>query len=101
SSERSKAVRFEVSAGKLEISSNSPELGEASEVLSIEYEGEDVSIGFNARYVLDFLDAVEDSRIRLTLKDAKTQGLFTPEGEHPYDYRYVVMPMQIRGGEVN
>jgi DNA polymerase-3 subunit beta len=101
SSERSRAIRIQVSEGKVEISSNSPDLGEASEVVGVEYGGEGVAIGFNAKYLLDFADAVNDERIRLTLKDANTQGLFTSEGEQAYDYRYVVMPMQLRGEEVS
>ncbi len=101
SSERSRAVRLEVSKGRLEISSNSPDLGEASEVLSVDYDGKGMAIGFNARYVLDFTDAVDEPRVRLTLKDGNTQGLLTPEGERAYQYRYVVMPMQLRGEEVN
>jgi DNA polymerase-3 subunit beta len=101
SSERSRAVRFEVSKGRLEISSNSPDLGEATEVLTVDYEGKGVTIGFNAKYVVDFTEAVDDARVRITLKDGNTQGLFTSEGEQSHDYRYVVMPMQLRGEEVS
>ena len=99
SSERSRAVRLQIGPGRLEISSNSPELGEASEALTVDYTGEAMTIGFNARYVLDFLEAVQDPRVRLELKDADTQGLLLPDGDHGYDYRYVVMPMQLRGEE--
>jgi DNA polymerase-3 subunit beta len=101
SSERSRAVRFHVSKERLEISSNSPDLGEATEVLTVEYGGKGVTIGFNAKYVVDFTEAVDDARVRITLKDGNTQGLFTGEGEQSHDYRYVVMPMQLRGEEVS
>lgn len=99
SSERSRAVRLSVEAGSLEISSNSPELGEAMETLPVDYTGKPMAIGFNARYLVDFLDVVSDEKVRLSLKDADTQGLLTPGEEHPEDYRYVVMPMQLRGEE--
>ena len=101
SSERSRAVRLKVSTGSLEISSNSPELGEASEVLSVDYEGSEMSIGFNARYILDFLEVVRDERVCLALKDPDTQGLLTPAAGRPEEYLYVVMPMQLRGDEVD
>ena len=101
SSERSRAVRLKVTKGNLEISSNSPELGEAVESLAVDYDGTEVIMGFNARYLLDFLDAVSDEKVRLSLKDADTQGLLTPAGDHPEEYRYVVMPMQLRGDEVD
>ncbi len=99
SSERSRAVRFDVSKGRLEITSNSPDLGEASEVLAADYKGKGTAIGFNARYVLDFAEAVSGPRVRMVLKDSNTQGLFTPEEESDAEYRYVVMPMQLRGEE--
>ena len=101
SSERSRAVRLKVEQGRLEISSNSPELGEASEAVNVDYKGGELTIGFNARYLLDFLDVVRDEKVRLSLKDVDTQGLLTPEGDHPEQYRYVVMPMQLRGDEVD
>ena len=101
SSERSRAVRLKATKGCLEISSNSPELGEAVESVPVDYDGDEVIIGFNARYLLDFLDAIGDEKVRLSLKDADTQGLLRPEGDHPEEYRYVVMPMQLRGDEAD
>ena len=73
----------------------------ATEVVTVDYDGNGVTIGFNAKYVVDFTEAVDDPRVRITLKDGNTQGLFTSEGEQSHDYRYVVMPMQLRGEEVS
>jgi DNA polymerase-3 subunit beta len=101
SSERSRAVRLDLSKGRLEITSNSPDLGEASEVLTVDYEGKGTAIGFNARYVVDFAEAVSDARIKMVLKDSNTQGLFMPEEDSEGEYKYVVMPMQLRGEEVD
>jgi DNA polymerase-3 subunit beta len=101
SSERSRAVRLDLSKGRLEITSNSPDLGEASEVLTVDYEGKGTAIGFNARYVVDFAEAVTDSRVKMILKDSNTQGLFMPEESSEAEYKYVVMPMQLRGDEVD
>ena len=101
SSERSRAVRLDLSKGRLEITSNSPDLGEASEVLTVDYEGKGTAIGFNARYVVDFAEAVSDARVKMVLKDSNTQGLFMPEEDSEAEYKYVVMPMQLRGEEVD
>ncbi|MFQ5669271.1 MAG: DNA polymerase III subunit beta [Acidobacteriota bacterium] len=98
SSERSRAIRLELSKGRLKISSNSPEVGEAEESVSLDYAGEKMAIGFNARYLLDFTEAVGGRRVRLFLKDANTQGLFTGVDEaRSFEYLYVVMPMQLQG----
>ena len=101
SSERSRAVRFDLSKDRLEITSNSPDLGEASEVLTVDYKGKGVAIGFNARYVIDFAESLSCPRVRMILKDSNTQGLFLPEEESDAEYRYVVMPMQLRGEEAD
>jgi DNA polymerase III subunit beta len=95
SSERSRAVRVALSKGQLELSASSPDLGEAREAVSLEYDGEPVEIGFNAQYLQDFLAAVGSERVSMELKDAESQGIFAPEGDAAEDYRYVVMPMRL------
>ena len=60
SNERSRAVKFEIDKGKVEVTSSSPEFGEAQEVLPVDYTGDRrCTICFNAQYVLDFLSVVE------------------------------------------
>lgn len=95
SNERSKAIKLRFIPGKLEVSSNNPELGEAQEELEIAYEGEELTIGFNAQYLLDFLNVVEDSEVVLEMKDEASQGLLKPAEKHDYSYLYVVMPMRL------
>jgi DNA polymerase-3 subunit beta len=94
SSERGRAVRVAVESGKLELSASSPELGEAREVLPIDYSGPGTEIGFNAQYLLEFLQAVGTEQVQLELKDAESQGMLRPLGETGGEYRYVVMPMR-------
>ena len=95
SNERSRAVKFEIGKDSVQIASNSPEVGEASEVLLIEYAGEPVQICFNAQYVLDFLAAVQTDTVALRFKDEMSQAVMQPEGAEGYDYQYVIMPMRI------
>jgi DNA polymerase-3 subunit beta len=95
SSERSRAIRLALRSGTLELSASSPDLGEARESLAVDYSGEDVEIGFNAQYVLDFLGAVGGDRVTLELKDAESQGVFRPAADAGTEYRYVVMPMRL------
>jgi DNA polymerase-3 subunit beta len=95
SSERSRAVRVSLSAGKLELAASSPELGEARESLPADYAGEPVEISFNAQYLIDFLNAAGTEQVSLGLTNGDSQGTFRPKGDSDTDYRYVVMPMRL------
>jgi DNA polymerase-3 subunit beta len=95
SNERSRAVKFQIDNGKVEITSSSPELGEAHEVIMVEYDGAPMQICFNARYVLEFLGAVETDVVSLAFKDEMSQAVMTPVGAEGYEYTYVIMPMRI------
>ena len=95
SNERSRAVKFQIDAGGVEISSSSPDVGEASEVLAVEYEGPQTEICFNAQYVLDFLGVVDSDSIVLEFKDEVSQALLSPLSTEGCEYRYVIMPMRV------
>jgi len=95
SNERSRAVKFQIDKGKVEIASSSPEFGEAKEVLMVDYAAAPVTICFNAQYVLDFLGAVETDTVSLDFKDEMSQAVLKPVGGEGYEYTYVIMPMRI------
>lgn len=95
SNERSRAVKFQIDKGKVEIASSSPEFGEAKEVIIVEYDGAPVTICFNAQYVLDFLAVVETDSVGLEFKDEMSQAVMKPVGADSYEYTYVIMPMRV------
>jgi DNA polymerase-3 subunit beta len=95
SNERSRAVKFQIENGQVEVTSSSPEFGEAREVLAVDYRGAAVQICFNAQYVLDFLNVVGSDTVQLQLKDEVSQALLSPVGGGALDYVYVIMPMRI------
>jgi DNA polymerase-3 subunit beta len=95
SNERSRAVKFQIDKGKVEIASSSPEFGEAKEQLMVEYTGTPVTICFNAQYVLDFLAVVETDSVALEFKDEMSQAVMKPIGADGYEYTYVIMPMRV------
>jgi len=95
SNERSRAVKIQIDKGKVDVTSSSPELGEAKETLSVEYAGPPLQICFNAQYVLDFLSAVSTDVVSLDLKDEVSQAVVKPVGAEGYDYTYVIMPMRV------
>jgi DNA polymerase III subunit beta len=93
--QRSRAVKLSVSTDGVELSAQSPEYGEATETIDKPYKGDPITIGFNAQYLLDFLAAVADGPVRFELKDEQSAGQIRPEGDGPFQYRYVIMPMRI------
>src|SRR5215467_9857916 len=95
SNERSRAVKFQIEKGKVDVTSSSPELGEAHETLPVDYSGASMQICFNAQYVLDFLSAVTTDVVALELKDEVSQAVMMPVGAEGYDYTYVIMPMRV------
>jgi DNA polymerase III subunit beta len=95
SPERSRAVKFSIEPGKAEVSSSSPEFGEAKETIQVdEYAGPPLQIGFNGQYVLQFLDVVATDKVALELKDEVSQAVMKPIGQDGFDYTYVLMPMR-------
>jgi DNA polymerase-3 subunit beta len=95
SNERSRAVKIQIDKGKVDVTSSSPDLGEAKETLPVEYNGGAMQICFNAQYVLDFLSAVSTDVVSLDLKDEVSQAVMKPVGAEGYDYTYVIMPMRV------
>jgi DNA polymerase III subunit beta len=93
--ERTKAVRLALSQGKLTLTATSTDLGEARETLAVEYDGPEVTIGFNAQYIQEFLAVVPGEAVALELKNADSQGVLRPVGDTHTDHRYVVMPMRL------
>ena len=95
SNERSRAVKFQIEKGQVDVTSSSPELGEAHETLPVDYTGASMQICFNAQYVLDFLAAVSTDVVSFDLKDEVSQAVLKPVGAVGYDYTYVIMPMRV------
>src|SRR5713101_5424461 len=93
--ERSRAVRLRLEKGELKLSASSSETGESEDTIETSYQGESLTVGFNAQYILDFLKAVGAGDVRLEFKDAQSAGQLRPADSEDYKYRYIVMPMRI------
>ncbi|TNF45443.1 DNA polymerase III subunit beta [bacterium] len=93
SSERSRAVRFAFSGGNLTVHTNNPDLGAATETLSVSYDGEDLEVTFNAKYMLDTLTSLDSDKINIGLKDELSPCRVYQEEDK--DYIAVIMPMRV------
>jgi DNA polymerase-3 subunit beta len=93
-SERSRGVKLHLERGRLELSASNPDQGEASEDIEVAYAGEPLTIGFNARYLMDVLAVhAEGDVIELGLTDEVGPGVL--RGSQDPEYSYVVMPMRL------
>lgn len=95
SHETSKAIRLSLSSGIMLISSNNPEVGEAKEEIEVDYDGPSFEVGFNSKYLSDFISTVSSDEVIMELKDEAAAGLMKPSGDEQGSYKYVIMPMRI------
>ncbi|WP_420449432.1 DNA polymerase III subunit beta [Candidatus Palauibacter sp.] len=87
-------VRLSFQAGDLGFKVQTPDLGEAEDAVSLDYEGEDIEIGFNATYLLEVLRHMPDEDVRMTFKAPERAATFSPATGEP-DYLCLVMPLRI------
>ncbi len=95
SSDKSHAVKLELSAGTLRVLSQNPDLGDAREDVPVEYAGEPLKIGFNSRYLTDVVAALKADDVQLELADDLSPVVLKGAGEADAGYTAVVMPMRI------
>ncbi len=95
SSDKAHAVKLDLEKGQLRVLSQNPDLGEAKDELPVEYDGDPLKIGFNARYLIDVLQVLESDDVALELADDLSPGILRPVGDAAGQYTAVVMPMRI------
>src|SRR5437899_7789894 len=90
-SEKSNSVKMSFGKNKLEITANSPEVGEAKESLAVNYKGKEMAIAFNPKYMIDPLNALVNDEVFIELIDELSPGVLKINGP----FLYVVMPMRL------
>jgi DNA polymerase-3 subunit beta len=95
STDKAHAVKLEVKKGALKVTSQNPDLGEAKEEVPVDYAGEPLKIGFNARYILDVLSVVQSKDVAFELADDLSPGVLRGADEADQGFTAVVMPMRI------
>lgn len=92
--ERSRGVKIQIEKDKMEISVNTPDLGEGVEEIAVDYTGDNLVVGFNGRYLIEMLSVLEqEQKISFLLKDESSPCLI--QAEKDAHFSYVVMPMRI------
>ena len=93
SSEKFKGIKFDMKPGCMEISSSNPELGEAREEVEINYEGEQFTSRFNARYLIDVLSVLSETEVELLFRDELSPAIMRPAADA--SFVSVIMPMRL------
>lgn len=93
SNEKYKGIRLIIAPKILNINAKNASQEEAEEILEIEYDGEELEIGFNGIYILDALNVVSTKMVQLAFSDENSSCLITEEGN---EYcKSLVMPVRI------
>ncbi|GGI91571.1 DNA polymerase III subunit beta [Shewanella gelidii] len=93
SNEKFRGVRIQLEQNLLKITANNPEQEEAEEIIDVEYENQELEMGFNVSYLLDVLNSLRSDDVRITLIDGNSSALIENHVEE--DSMYVVMPMRL------
>ncbi|HET6612996.1 MAG TPA: DNA polymerase III subunit beta [Kofleriaceae bacterium] len=88
-----RGVKLSLSSGQLAVTGDNPELGQVHEELAADYEGEDLAIGFNPKYLAELVAHITAERVVLDLSGELDPGVVRPDGDD--GYLGVVMPMRI------
>ena len=87
-------VKLDIKENVLNINAQSEESGN-NENLAINLIGKDLTIGFNAKYIIDSLRAVSDSFVKMKFNNSTAPGIIVPTAEE--EYLYLILPIRIQG----
>jgi DNA polymerase-3 subunit beta len=91
STEKSNSVKLVLSEGNVDVTANSPDIGEAKESMPVNYSGAEMAIAFNPEFLMAPLRNLADSEVQLDLIDEMSPGVIRAQGS----FLYVLMPMRV------
>ncbi len=93
SSDKSNSVKLVFGENSVEVSANSPDVGEAREAIEVLYSGKAMQIAFNPEFLMAPLRNLERETVYLDLIDEMSPGVIRIDGS----FLYVIMPMRVTG----
>jgi DNA polymerase-3 subunit beta len=95
-SDQTHRIKMSFNAGMLKFSVTTPDLGEAQDELPVQYNGDQLDIGFNATYLLEILRYMPTEQVKLTFKAPERAATIEPEGwDDGAKYLCLVMPLRL------
>ena len=92
-SEKSRSVKMGLRSGVLTLSASNTDASSATEELEVSYDGPEMEIGFNARYLLDIAGQVNSDMVEFALADQGSPSLVSAPGDEAS--LFVLMPMRV------
>ncbi|MCW8908132.1 MAG: DNA polymerase III subunit beta [Sedimenticola sp.] len=93
SNEKYRGIRFQFSSGLLQLLAHNPEQEEAEDEMEIDYQGEELIIGFNVGYLIEVLNVIDTDTVHISLSDSNSSCLI--QNYNSDESRYVIMPMRL------
>lgn len=91
-------IRFSLRGGKFSVSSATVDFGAGEQSVEAQYTGEDMEIGYNAKYLLQILRSIPTEKVLFRLKTALSAGVIEPVGALPdgeEDMLCLIMPLRL------
>ncbi|MCA8889028.1 MAG: DNA polymerase III subunit beta [Parvularculaceae bacterium] len=93
SADRTRSIKIALDSDRLRLTVNNPEAGSALEELSVDYSGDPIEIGFNARYLLDITGQIEGDLATFRLADPSSPTVVSDDSDA--GAVYVLMPLRV------
>lgn len=89
-------IKFSAKGSALTLSTNNADVGgEGKEVISCEFEGEDIEIGYNAAYVSEILSRIDGDEVVFELSSSVAAGLMYSPAQNKEDFLCLIMPLRL------
>lgn len=92
--ERTSIIKFILNENKLQLTAETPDSGASEDLIEAKYEGEELIIAFNYKYILDSIKIMESKNVQIGLGGSLSATIFRPDSKE--DYLCLIMPIQIR-----
>lgn len=93
SHENIRGIQLHLSENQLQVFANNPEHEQAEDCLEVDYQGDDLQIGFNVSYLIDVMNVLSTDDVKVTLLNANSSALIESSTED--GNLYVIMPMRL------
>lgn len=86
-------ILFKLMPGKLFLDSESADVGDAHDEIDVEYQGESLEIGFNPKYILDFLAVIDSPEVAFEMSDNESLAIMRPKDRE--NIKFIIMPIRL------
>lgn len=92
--ERTNIIKIDIEKHKLLFTANTPDMGDASDELEVDYKGSSIKIAFNYKFIIDALSSIDTELVKMEIGGSLSPALFKPEDDQ--NYLCLVMPVQVK-----